>query len=171
LTGFRDLLWNYTVGSEVVNGDYRYTIEDRAPWGPTPDGVRRKLGVAPHELPDADISLVRAYYDFLVLMGEPDLTGFTPTARERLALADAVEAVAALTVIPSLQIRLADKESSGTDTFQRGKIDWAYLEGYLRTMVGDGILVIVPEFDPLDGFGALLLLARPATDPLTGDNQ
>jgi hypothetical protein len=168
LLGFRDLVWSYMVGSEVVNGDARYILEARPPYGPTPDGVRYKLGVEPHELPDEEISLVRAYYQLLASAGNPDLTGFTATEPQRLALADAIEAVAALNVVPTLQVRIATKESSGTDTFQRQTIDWAYLADSLRAIISAGIIILDPAFDPFEGFGDLFLLATPAVDPITG---
>lgn len=168
LSGFRDLVWSYMVGSEVVNGDRRYTIEAPVPWGASHDGVRSKLGIEPHELPNGDISLVRAYYDLVLLMGEPDLTSYTPTARERLALSDAVEAVAALSALPTLQMRAPIKESSGTDTYQRHPADWELLANNLRTMVTDGILILLPTFDPLAGAGAIFLLATPTADAITG---
>lgn len=169
LIGFRDLSWNYSVGGESISGDKRYLLEALPPYGASPAGVRNKLGVDQHELPDEEISLARSYYDILTLAGDPDLTGFTPTSRQRLTLADGIEALAALAIIPTLQLRLAIKESSGTDTYQRQKIDWALLAENLRSLVNDAIVVWVPGFDPLAEIGDLFILATPATDPLTGD--
>lgn len=168
LSGYRDLVWSYMVGSNVVNGDERYNLEAPVPWGASHDGVRAKLGINPTELPNSDISLVRAYYDLLVLMGEPDLTSYVPTPRARLALSDAVEAVAALTALPTVQMRAAIKESSGTDTYQRYPADWELLADSLRTMVTDGVIILNPTFDPLAGAGAIFVLATPAADPFTG---
>lgn len=168
LSGYRDLVWTYQVNSEVVNGDMRYTIEARPPWGATPAGVRNKLGIEPKELADGDISLVRAYYDLTTLMGDPDLTGFVPTDRERVVLTDAIEAIAALTALPTIQMRAALKESSGTDTYQRNKPDWELLATNLRSLVGDGVIILNPDFDPFAGAGALFLLATPSPDPVTG---
>lgn len=166
--GYRDLSWTFSVAGQQVNNEIRYSLEARTPWGASGDGVRRKLGVEKHELPDEEVSLITAYYDLVMLMGDPDLSVYVPTPRERLRLGNAIEAIAAMTALPTLQVRLASKESSGTDTFQRQKVDWELLALGLRDLIHDGILVVDPAFDPTGGFGALLVLARPATDAITG---
>jgi hypothetical protein len=169
LVGYRDLVWSYSTNGQIINGDKRYVLEALPPYGATPEGVRNKLGVDIHEVPDEEISMARAYYNLLTLAGDPDLSSFTPTSRQRLTLSDGIEALAALALIPTLQIRLALKESSGTDTYQRQAMDWDLLASDLRSMVTDAIVIWVPTFDPLASAGAIFILATPATDPLTGD--
>lgn len=168
LSGYRDLRWSYIVGSLTINGEVRYNIEAAAPWGASPSGVRNKLGIAPHELPDDEISLIRAYYNFATMVSPTNPILFAPTAEQRLRLADAVEAMAALNALPTLQIRLASKESSGTDTFHRQEVDYATLEARLLAIVSEGAVIIVPSFDVTAGFGAVFILAPPAADAITG---
>jgi hypothetical protein len=168
LFGYRDLSWTYTVGGESISGDRRYMLEALPPFGASPEGVRSKLGLDVHEVPDEEISLARSYYSILAAAGDPDLSSYTPTARQRMYLADGIEALAGLALIPTLQLRLAIKESSGTDTFQRQKIDWALLAENLRSIVNDAIIILDPTFDPLAEIGELFVLATPATDPITG---
>jgi hypothetical protein len=143
-------------------------LEALPPLGASPEGVRLKLGLDVHEVPDEEISLARSYYNILAAAGDPDLSSYTPTARQRMYLADGIEALAGLALIPTLQLRLAIKESSGTDTFQRQKIDWALLAENLRSIVNDAIIILDPTFDPLAEIGELFVLATPATDPITG---
>lgn len=167
LSGYRDLSWFYLVGGAVVTNEVRYTLEARAPFGAAPAGVRRKLGLAPHELPDNEIPLIRAFYDFDTTVGG-GAGLFTPTASEQMLLADAIEALAALNLIPSLTLRIAQKESSGTDTFQRSAIDLEALKAQLLETVSAGAVILVPTFDVTSGFGALFILASPSADAFTG---
>lgn len=168
LHGYRDVEWTYTVAAAVVNGESRYTLEARLPYGVSPGGVRNKLGIdKPNDLPDSEIALVTAYLNFEALIGDtlvPDNDG----GAGDLAIKDAIESLAALALIPAMQVRVAIKESSGTNSYQRDKVDWLALAGYLEGMVTDGILVITPTFDVTAGFGSIFILAGPAVDPLTG---
>lgn len=165
LTSYRDVTWTYAVAGEVQNGEQRYIIEARAPFGASPDGVRNKLGVARHDLPDSEISLIAAYLAFTQLAAEP--TGPYSDA-EQLALRNAIEAMAALAVLPTMPVRIASQESSGTDTFKRQEIDWNTIGAELEGTLASGILVLVPSFDISAGFGAVFMLAPPAGDPITG---
>lgn len=170
-SGFRDLSWSYDVAGVTIQDHTRYTLEALAPWGASNDGVRRKLGLAPDELSNEDISLIGAYYQLLRAAGDPDVSLLTPTPAEQYRLRDSLEAMAAMMLLPSLQLSAAQKQSSGTDTWQRFKIDWELLEAQLMTTIADGVLIIEPDFVPFASAGSLLILARPATDPLTGDTQ
>lgn len=168
LTSYRDLLWSYDLNGELYNDERRYTLEGRVPYGVTYDGVRTKLGVAKHDLPDEEIGLVKAYYDFATLLS-PNSYPSSIDGASSLRVRDAIEATAALSLIPTMQVRIANKESSGTDTFQRQKIDWVALADHLAGIVTGGLLVIVPTFDPLAGVGAIFILAAPAVDSFTGE--
>lgn len=170
-SGYRDLSWSYEVSGVTIQDVVRYSIEALAPWGASMDGVRRKLGLASDELPDSEISLIGAYYQLLTSVGDPDVSSLVPTPSQAYRLRDAVEAMAGLMVLPSLQLRAAQKQSSGTDTWQRFKVDWELLEARLSGYIAEGALIIEPTFLPFATSGSLLVLARPASDPLTGDTQ
>lgn len=164
MSGYRDLEWNYTVDGTVVNGEIRYSIETRVPYGVSIDGVRAKLGVRPHEIPDNEVHLVEAYLSFNGVAAPLLLSSTTDT----LAIRNAIEATAALALIPSLRIRLALKEASGTDSFQRDKLDLEALAGSLYSYITTGLLALDPNYDALFGYGDLFILAPPGTDAFTG---
>lgn len=167
LYGSRDFEWDYTVGGFVVNGEQRYTIEARAPFGVSHDGVRAKLGVELKDLPDSDISLIRGYIAFRNVVGADDLALITDDAA-MLSIRDAIEAQVALSLIPTMAVRIAVSEDSGTNAFKRQEIDWTAVAESLSATISDGILVVIPDYDPLAGAGALFILATPSSDPFTG---
>jgi len=161
LHSYRDLVWTYDVGGVTVNGEIRYLIEARLPIGVSADGVRRKLGVEATDLPDSDISLVKAYLNFMSMVA---MTALPDT----LTVVDAVEAQAALEVLPTMTVRVAAQEESGTDKYKRQDIDWSAIADGLNSLVDAGVLDLLPVYDPTAGFGSLLILAGPTTDAYTG---
>lgn len=161
LSGARELRWNYTSAGLMRSGRHRYRLEAFLPFGIAEDGVRRKLGVEVHELADESIDLVTAYARFGTIPN-------TLTDLEELAIANAVEATAAIMVIPSLQVSLAAKESSGTNQFQRAAIDWSAIRAQLDEYVTAGFAVLNPSLDETAGYSPLLVrVVRP--DPVTGE--
>ncbi len=169
LLSYRDVTWSYTVSGVTIFEEKRYSIEARLPLGVSADGVRTKLGVEAVDLPDAEISLVSAYYTFGDLVTQATLAAaVTRSSRDQLLIRDAIEALAALALLPTMVVRIADKESSGTNQYQRQKINWATVQLALDALVGAGRSLLVPGFDPATGFGALLILASPEVDALTG---
>lgn len=159
----RDLVWAYQLGTQLIQDELRYSVEARAPFGVSPSGVRNKLGLEKADLEDSDISLIRAYLAFRSVRD--------PAAQDPddLVIRDAIEATAALQLIPGLRIRVAKSEDSGTNKYQRQDVDWDRIAADLEALVTAGYLLIDPEYD---GYGVeegtLFLLATPATDPLTG---
>ena len=163
----RDFEWSYTVNGAVVNGEERYSVEARAPFGASNAGVRAKLGVEPKDLPDGDISLIRSYIYFRDLVTADRLTAATDDAT-LLSIRDAIEAQAALTLIPTMAVRVAVSEASGTNAYKRQEVEWGAIAESLSTIVSDAIVAVNPTYDPTPT-GALFVLATPATDPFTGD--
>lgn len=166
---YRDLTWTYTVGGAVVNGEVRYTLEARLPFGVSTDGVRAKLGITEAlDLPDGDISLVKAFSNFRSIVTPAVLDPAVSSGLYDLAVRDAIEAMAALDLLPTMVVRVAAKESSGTNTYQRQDIDWQQIGVYLSDLITSGILVLVPGYSVTIGFGDLFVLASPAEDAFTG---
>jgi len=162
----RDFAWSYAVDSNIINGEVRYSVEARAPFGAATDGVRSKLGVSPQDLPDDDISLIRSYVVFRDTIGADNLTNITDEA-VIFAVRDAIEAQAALFAIPSLGTRVAASEDTGTNAFKRQAIDWQVVADAMAARVNAGYVAVVPTYDPTANAGALFVLATPATDPIT----
>jgi hypothetical protein len=160
-----DVTWSYAVSGAIRNGEARYMLEARLPLGISPDGVRTKLGVTASELPNTEISLVSSYLIFVDAIGIPptDAIGIA-----QLRIRDAIEAQAALALIPTMAVRIATSESSGTNEFKRQDIDWGAIAADLATMIDLGYLAVDPTFDAGAVTGELFLLATPAVDPITG---
>lgn len=161
LSAYRDLDWTYETAGQTVNGGIRYTIEARLPLGVTADGVRRKLGVDVTDLPDGDIPLVKAYSIFKAKAGGVDLTDDYLTI-------DAVEAQAAYDLLPTMIVRVAVSEESGTDKYKRQNVDWAAIAVSLQGYITAGLVGLNPVYDPTIDFGSLLILAPPTADAFTG---
>jgi hypothetical protein len=162
----RDFEWSYTVGGAVVNGEQRYSVEARAPYGASNTGVRAKLGVEPKDLPDGDISLIRAFVSFRDTVTADRLVGITDEA-VLLSIRDAIEARAGLSLIATMAVRVAVSEDSGTNAFKRQAVDWEAVAENLASIVDAGISAVDPTYDQTPT-GALFILATPATDPFTG---
>lgn len=167
LVSSRDVEWTYTVGGETINGEFRYSVEARPPYGVTPDGVRNKLGLTVADLKDHEISLILAYARFRDTVGADLLTAITDET-SLLLIREAIEAQAGLDLLPTLIVRVAQQEESGTNVYKRQTVDWAILADALAAIVGAGILEVLPTYDPTPSAGALFIVATPATDPYTG---
>lgn len=168
LSSSRELQWDYTAGGLTQAGRYRYRLDAFLPLGVSEDSVRHKLGVELHELEDEAIDLPAAYGQFQEMVGAGVLaavTGFEVTQAR-----DAIEATAALALIPALQVKLATKQSSGTDQFQRGKIDWDAVRAQLELYVQTGVTALNPQVDPLANYGTIFIpVVR--NDPIVGNDQ
>lgn len=160
----RELSWAYTIGGLVYTGRRRYRLEAFLPLGVSEDGVRRKLGVESHELTDEQIDLVIAYGSFESTVTKELLDAVE--GQTALVACDAIEALAALSVLPTLQVALAAKESSGTNQFQRDKIDWKALRAHLENLAATGYAAVNPATDTTASLPPLLIaVVRP--DPVT----
>lgn len=166
LFDYRELNWSYSVGGVLLSGTLRYRLEAFLPLGVSAFGVRTKLGVESHELSDDAIDLVGAYVRFQDQVGAANLSAVT--GNDTLLARDAIEALCGLRLIPSLQVSLAQKLSSGTDQFQRAtKIDWETLRAQLESFLGEGVAAVNPNQDPAAAFTSLLVpVVR--DDPVTG---
>jgi hypothetical protein len=164
----RDVEWSYTLGGVTTNGEARYIVEARLPVGISADGVRAKLAASPVELPDGDISLVRAFLIFRDRVTSDVLDAAYDGALADIAIRDAVEAIAAKALLPTMPIRIASAEESGTNKFKRQAIDWEAIGASLDDLINQGFSAVIEGFDPTTDFGTIFLLATPATDAITG---
>lgn len=161
----RELQWSYTTGGLSQTGRFRYRLEAFLPFGVSEDGVRQKLGIESHELEDSAIDLVRAYGWFRDQVSQAKLDAAADFTA--LAACDGIEARAALVLLPLLQVKVAQKESSGTDQFQRPNADWTSIQAQLEQFIAIGIKTVNPQADPTTQFGSLMTLAT-RDDPVTG---
>jgi hypothetical protein len=111
----------------------------------TPDMVRSLMGLGELEVTDADIDLTAAYFEFRSKIDEAEmdalmlLTGSGP-----LKVSQAIAAECGLGLLAGLQLKLAIRESSGTNEFERQKIDWQALREALSSVVQTGLAAIQP---------------------------
>lgn len=164
LFAHRELSWSYTVGGIGQSGRLRYRLEAFLPLGVSEEGVRGKLGVEDHELEDAKIDLVSAYSNFQATVGAAELAAVEGQAI--LVACDAIEALAALRILPTLQVSLANKESSGTNQFSRDKIDWKALRAHLENLLALGYAAVNPATDTTANLAPLLVVVV-RDDPVT----
>jgi hypothetical protein len=160
LWGSRDLSWSYGTS----HGEFRYGLEALIPFGASPAGVRTKLGLGPvDDLTDEEIPLLKAY---LALAATVTLTGITDDLI-KIRVRDAIEAQAGLELLPTLQVRVSQKESSGTNQFARADVDWDKLAENLQNLVLEAYVAINPAFS-LNSSTSLLTLVTPDTDLFPG---
>jgi hypothetical protein len=162
----RELSWAYSVGGLVYTGRRRYRLEAFLPLGVSADGVRAKLGLESHELEDEAIDLVSAYSQFQERVTAATLDAVT--GLKAILACDAIEAIAGLALLATLPVKLASKQSSGTDQFQRGKTDWAALRAQLEATVAAGLTAVAPTIDETGNFGPLVVPVVRSPDPVTG---
>lgn len=96
-----------------------FMVSERLPIVVTPHDVRSLLGLTGSELPDADIDLPLAYFDLLDTYGSELDDVFAQSGFQFLAANHAVVARAALMVIPSLKLRIAQTQKAEDQTFTR----------------------------------------------------
>jgi len=169
LRSFRDLDWSYTTGGATISDTRRYTIDARLPLGVSPDGVRSKLGgIESTDLPDSDVPLLQAYTSFRNTITGAIFDAAVTAGLDDLALCDAIEALAALSVLPSMPVRVASAEASSTNQYKRQTIDWSTLAGPLTDLVTAGYVALVPTYSDTSQFSDIFILASPATDAITG---
>lgn len=163
----RTISWFYTTVLGAVNGSHSYQIQKRVPFPCTAEGVRTKLGVDANELPDERIDLLMSYIEFNSLFLD-GLDAYTLSGdATALKITNAIEAVAALKILPTLQLSLARRLTNGTNEYERwNKIDWELLRADLEQIVYD-ITVLI---DPTQVYqtSAIFTLAVRTPDPLTG---
>lgn len=167
-TGSRDLTWSYAVEGVIQSGSVQYLLEARIPFAVSPMGVRTKLGLgAVEDLGDDEIPLMKAYLVFEESVGSVELAAVTGDLAQ-LRVVDAIEAIAALSLLPSLQVRIAERESSGTNQYARGKIDWQQLQEDLQAMVQEGEAAANSALVAGSNGTSLLQLVTPDVDLFPG---
>lgn len=161
----RTLQWSYSTTNGLVVDRCSYRVGRNIPFPVSTAGVRTKIGLSEVELPDDEIDLLRAYSDVVTKL---DLGSVAAGSRTALLVSEAIEAQAALSTLPSLQLRVANKESSGSNIFQRfASIDWKQLEEYLLSIIEQAAAAITPVIDVTQGAFVFTSFRR-GTDAITG---
>jgi len=165
----RTVVWSYLSNHGIVQGSERYRVEKPLPFVVSADGVRAKLGIEDHELADRDIDLVLAYAKLASKYDDGVLDSYATGGDLRsLLVINAIEALAALDVLPSLQLAVAKAEDSGTNKYQRfTSIDWDALAAGLAQHVMAVDEIVGVSDDDVAGI-TLMYKAGRTNDPFTG---
>lgn len=166
----RTLVYSYQTADAVISDRIPYRVERPVPFPVSPRGVRSKLGIEDHELPNDQIDLVSAYAEFSELF-DSDTLIVQETAGDRTTILciHAIEAFAALAALPALQLRVAQRENSGTNEFQRyTSVDWERIERDLAAHVERAKVALDPAYDET-GAGSFSFGTVTRTDAVTGE--
>lgn len=163
----RTLVYSYLTDSGVVADRISYRVQKPIPFAASADGVRAKLGVEPHELKDPEVDLVTAYSELLTF---GSATAYEATGdRNTLIIIHAIEAIAALLVLNTLQVKIAQRETSGTNEFQRYTgPEWLRIEADLHLHVAQARALLDPTYADLTGSVFAFGTAGRAIDNVTG---
>jgi hypothetical protein len=163
----RTLVFTYVTATGVVSDRVDYRVVKPIPFGASPEGVRAKLGVESHEVSDDEVDLVTAYAQLLTFGDPSDYE--TTGDRNTLIIIHAIEAIAALVILYTLQVKIAQREAGGTDQFQRyGKPDWLAIENDLHLHVARARALLDPEYDALGANYQAFTKVTPTPDVITG---
>lgn len=166
----RTLRWSYPTSIGIVHGGVQYRVEKAIPFPVTPHGVRTKLGVEDHEIEDNEINLLLAYATITKAYGAATIDGYAAAGDlNTLIVTEAIEAQAALFLLPSLQLAVARSEDSGTNKYQRfTSIDWQVLADGLNQTIGRIDTMLDLTTDNL--LGTVFIAVGRTTDPLTNSD-
>lgn len=165
----RTLVYSYSTAETLVTDRVAYRVERPIPFAASADGVRTKLGVEAHELAEELIDLTSAYAEFLSLFDTGLVTPYEISGdRAALLCSHAIEAIAGLHLVAALQLKIAQRETSGTNEYQRfSNTDWDAIISSLAAHIDRARVAIDPNFDGLGGNVTTFLTAtRP--DAITG---
>ncbi|BCJ91784.1 hypothetical protein IZ6_25190 [Terrihabitans soli] len=132
----------------------------------SPADVRSYCGVNASELPDGDIDIFEAFLTIESIVGQTELAAALAAGTKVEVSANmAILYAAALSVLPSLQLRVAQRQSDGPLTFDRAPIkDFSKLYGETQSLLTEALNLVTGRSE---GDNPLLVLTTPV-DPITG---
>lgn len=166
---YRELSYSYLVGGRQFSSIKRYRVEAFLSFGVSAEGVRDKLGVELHEIDDDAVDLVLAYASFESAVGAVALAAITDPLK-KLQIRDAIEALAGLRLVPTLQLKLAQREISGASQFQRVTPKWEDLKAHLNELLATGYVAVNANFDAAANYGSIFTPVIRNPDVITGEN-
>ncbi len=153
------LQWSYTTADSAIVDSFKYLLHTPILFAVSKDSVRSLLGVNEDELTDQEIDLFAGYLAFLdKLPTGADLSAYENAGTfNSYRISGAIEASTALSIFPTMQIRLPKRYGSGTSEYERWtSIDWEALGAELSSKLMTGLNVIDPDlqlFELTDIFG------------------
>jgi hypothetical protein len=135
----RTLVVRYTVSLKPRTIRQSFRIIPYLNHSVSADSIRAYIGINPHELPDQDIDIFNAYLKIEATATKTVLDAKLATGTtEELSANNAILYQSVLDVIPSLRLRIAQKETNGSVGFDRlAKLDLDKLEADTRNALAD----------------------------------
>ncbi len=162
----RTLIVRYAVKSQPRSIRQSFRVVPYLNHSVSPDTIRAYIGINPHELPDTDVDVFIGY-----LMIEEVVTQAVLEAKLSSGTTAEVSAnnlityQTVLNVIPSLKLRVAQKETNGAVGFDRlAKLDIDKLEADTRAALADALNTVTGRQVDSPVLGVFTL----STDPVTG---
>lgn len=162
----RSVMVDFTVSGASFNRVELYQLSSFLNHSATPSGVRALIGCNSGELSDEEIDLISAYFQLEDSVTQTTLEAAAAGSwKKSRAVDEAIMAIAALEVIPSLQLRVAASEGALSQSYARLKnIDFRMLHDVLSRKLEQALTTVSgrTETTPL-----IFSLTAP-TDPITG---
>ena len=143
-----------------------YNLTSFLPITASADSVRAITGLSAVDLPDSRVSVITTYFDLLEEYGDDFSTALRAGGLDATNANRMITAWAALEILPSLQISLAQEEASDTASYRRlAKIDFPGLKAYLSNVLDEAYRGIsgTVSADPVFATTAV------GTDAITGE--
>lgn len=156
----RSVEYRWVVAGRAYGREFSFFLTDRLIFDATPAEVRERLGVNASELPDHEVDLVAAYYQLGAQIGATTLADkLAEGTYETIKANRALVLVEALRLLPSLRLRAAKAETSGSEGFTRYDIDWDALEKALKDELGKQVELLGTSS------GGVVFMLSAQTDP------
>lgn len=159
--------FKFVYGEQNYTTSDQYELVNRVMFPVTPHDVRTKLGLQAAELEDNEVDFIGAYRKIQKAMPSVDFEArFVSGDYDLTYLKNLLVAVAALSVLPSLQLRVSSQEQVDNTIWRRlSKIDFETLEAQLKSEVDAETFNLTQD----DGTGLIILaLLAVGTDAVTG---
>lgn len=130
----RYIIITFTSGGNPVRIKSPYRIVDEYFYTASVQDVRNVFGINESELGDDEVDLVETYLEAQISLGEPFMEAILDSGKPNFRANRILVLRQALKVFPSLRLRIAESESSGTNSFLRNlkNIDWDELKSNLE---------------------------------------
>lgn len=145
--GYRAVIVTYLVNGVTYDNTVRYRVHPYMNFQASADQVRSFMGLHESELPDSEVDMVKAFLevqtdassaDIPTLLASGDVQAFNVNA--------AIVYKAVLEAIPSLQLRVAQKQTSDGSSLSRlQELDFNDLEAKARRRLADALDLITGQ--------------------------
>lgn len=152
-----------SLDNQLYSKKITYYLTDPIVIDCSPDDVRATLGVNRSELKDHEISLITSYYAIKQQIGTTVDTSLASGTFDTLRMNRIIVLKECLRLIPSLRLKAAQSQTSGTENFKRFDIDWEALKKELEDQLS-GELEPIPDPE----VGGLIFFTKAGREDIFG---